>query len=963
MASLCPVNAGAFVSTAGTCACPVGQYLVNASCRAYMDGPTQRPEISQADFIPPLPTAASWTNNHAQLISFEITIILVGVWFLFCLGLRFAPLEGNWFRLRYKISRCDVIFSKQHWFDEQKVLVKRRTEMGGALSLASLLFFLGAIVGLIWDLETQKQYTVESVMIASHQVIQGFENDLLFNLTGYGSLRCEMLQQPTVTTGEIQEEVRTVSAIAAGDSYTCVNNPDGVTLRVTCPNCTAGRENYLIQSEFADINGTQAYALGWAYDACAVHKSREYKSCVSGKIAGASNGTYAPMATLRGELPTVLSFSFYPRIFRQFDPELLLLDTQFRQYTAGTFATDNATLQPLLAAPTGVRVALLLELAGSFVLITETQSTNGVLTFLAKAGGLYTISYWLFYFILMQFEKRIKRLRYDDKRLNSLECTRIARLRWDKVRLFVKYSRFGTRRKPGRRPGEVVLDLGDDASPRGGAGEAPRGASDGSGFGEKLKQTLSKLADVKTDEERIKDIAENDNFLSDGVVNPHPGSRNLNPSRAPFPGIFTDFRANGEAGEGPPMLMRAASLPGGSIRRQRTTGPLPDFSLAQHIPPHGTTVGTQSGRNGRPHDYLLESRSNLRDDTLTGDPTEPFRPPARLRGGAPSPPDSPPGSGENSDPQESSRLRGGSSPLYRAPFSGELASPHGGGVGCRSDSCPLFNGFGSAQTSASEDGWKQAASESVSFNGRGRDMASPAGGSPPSKRIHVSPPPRTLTPPLPPTPGSTRPPHSPRGGADISSRRRSKKRPKPIDVIRNDSEMSLARSEPASASTTPPSEPGHHRRSSSGSGVALLANIGRGLSKVIPGNLTHLHIPGFGPSDSQKPSEEEVHERMMRKKRKKLRYRGMVQHTGLVVRRLKRPSWLGHSCPLPPVPNAPEGQEDDVNGSDEIEPDVFAMYNHLQDLYDYNVRLREDFLLAQSMLENVVQRFRPHSDL
>lgn len=54
-------------------------------------------------------------------------------------------------------------------------------------------------------------------MIASHQVIQGFENDLLFNLTGYGSLRCEMLRQPTVTTGEIQQEVRTVSAIAAGD--------------------------------------------------------------------------------------------------------------------------------------------------------------------------------------------------------------------------------------------------------------------------------------------------------------------------------------------------------------------------------------------------------------------------------------------------------------------------------------------------------------------------------------------------------------------------------------------------------------------------------------------------------------------------------------------------------------------------------------------------------------------------
>jgi hypothetical protein len=58
-----------------------------------------------------------------QLISIQVTSILVGVWMLFCLGLRLAPLEGRWFRLRYKISRADFLFSKQHWYDEQKCQV------------------------------------------------------------------------------------------------------------------------------------------------------------------------------------------------------------------------------------------------------------------------------------------------------------------------------------------------------------------------------------------------------------------------------------------------------------------------------------------------------------------------------------------------------------------------------------------------------------------------------------------------------------------------------------------------------------------------------------------------------------------------------------------------------------------------------------------------------------------------
>ena len=48
--------------------------------------------------------------------------------------------------------------------------------------------FLHLHFRMIWDLETQRQYTVESVVVASGGDIQRFNNDLDFSLTGYGSL-------------------------------------------------------------------------------------------------------------------------------------------------------------------------------------------------------------------------------------------------------------------------------------------------------------------------------------------------------------------------------------------------------------------------------------------------------------------------------------------------------------------------------------------------------------------------------------------------------------------------------------------------------------------------------------------------------------------------------------------------------------------------------------------------------
>eukprot|EP01018_Ginkgo_biloba_P036039 Gb_36268 [translate_table: standard] len=67
----------------------------------------------------------------------------------------------------------------------------------------------------------------------------------------------------------------------------------------------------------------------------------------------------------------------------------------------------------------------------------------------------------------------------------------------------------------------------------------------------------------------------------------------------------------------------------------------------------------------------------------------------------------------------------------------------------------------------------------------------------------------------------------------------------------------------------------------------------------------------------------------------------------------RTPPWLTTKKPLPAVPEmCTDGQMD-----------ISYMHNYLINLYEYNVRLREDFLAAQSVLGDIVQRLSPHSDV
>uniref|UniRef100_A0A7N2KQX2 Uncharacterized protein n=1 Tax=Quercus lobata TaxID=97700 RepID=A0A7N2KQX2_QUELO len=61
-------------------------------------------------------------------------------------------------------------------------------------------------------------------------------------------------------------------------------------------------------------------------------------------------------------------------------------------------------------------------------------------SFLADLGGLYCISIGIFFYLLVQFEYRIKKLRNEDSVLRKIRNRRKAQDHWDKLRKYVKYT-------------------------------------------------------------------------------------------------------------------------------------------------------------------------------------------------------------------------------------------------------------------------------------------------------------------------------------------------------------------------------------------------------------------------------------------------------------------------------------------------------------------------------------------
>ncbi|KAI5428464.1 hypothetical protein KIW84_033447 [Lathyrus oleraceus] len=147
----CPSNSITYNDT--LCACAPGYVLnlVAKSCNLFDADSTITTDSGVDYYAFRLPETLSGFDNikkftQSQAVFLEATLVMLLSWLLFCFFLRFMTLgdgRGVWFKLRWFISRLDVCFATRHWLDDKKVVTKRKTELGGAFSIASWILFIG----------------------------------------------------------------------------------------------------------------------------------------------------------------------------------------------------------------------------------------------------------------------------------------------------------------------------------------------------------------------------------------------------------------------------------------------------------------------------------------------------------------------------------------------------------------------------------------------------------------------------------------------------------------------------------------------------------------------------------------------------------------------------------------------------------------------------------------------------
>lgn len=148
----CPTNG--IVFNGRQCSCPVGNLLNRTTNRCVLfsadstiatDRGVDYYAISFPETIFEFDSIKKFTQSQAVFL--EATLVLLVSWLGFCLFLRLMK-PGNdgrsiWFRLRWWVSRLDICFATRHWLDDQKVVKKRKTELGGTFSIASWIVFIG----------------------------------------------------------------------------------------------------------------------------------------------------------------------------------------------------------------------------------------------------------------------------------------------------------------------------------------------------------------------------------------------------------------------------------------------------------------------------------------------------------------------------------------------------------------------------------------------------------------------------------------------------------------------------------------------------------------------------------------------------------------------------------------------------------------------------------------------------
>ncbi|XP_015875694.3 uncharacterized protein LOC107412429 [Ziziphus jujuba] len=447
----CPSNS--IVYNGSQCACPVGHLLNRTTngCILFATNSTIATDSGVAYNTVSFPATIFEFDSikkftQSQAVFLEATVVMLLSWLGFCFFLRFMKLGNDgksiWFRLRWWISRLDISFATRHWLDDQKFVKKRKTELGGALSIASWILFVGLFAALLYQIISKRSIEVHNVRATNAPDLASFVNDMEFNITTISSMSCSNLRDigNLITGNPGFIDHRTIPLSKFG-SYSCQNTSIGPTISLRCSKCLPIRDDLYLSWQFVDLPNYPAAAVGFQFNVTTMnHDNRKHLSFVSGTLLNGSNFDGRPV-TFRGGDTNILKFSLFPQIYNNLN-DLRLIQPFFHEFIPGSLFYDTSLLQRSLESPREglLNTTLYVHFLSSYVVEIENQSIMGPVSFLADLGGLYCISIGIFLYLLVQCEYRIKKLRNEDSTMRRIRSRRKALEHWDKLRKYVMYT-------------------------------------------------------------------------------------------------------------------------------------------------------------------------------------------------------------------------------------------------------------------------------------------------------------------------------------------------------------------------------------------------------------------------------------------------------------------------------------------------------------------------------------------
>ncbi|GKD27969.1 hypothetical protein Tco_1234183 [Tanacetum coccineum] len=424
----CPI-ANSFNYTSTLCACKPG-FLYNISSnicsrfagdREILVGTGVDYSINFPDSILSFDSIKKYTQSQSVFLG--ATLVMIVSWFMFCFLVRFGSVGDG----------------RTYWFKaDQKYVKKRKTELGGAFSIASVILFIGLFAALLYQVISKRTVEVHSVRAANAPDLTSFTNDMEFNITTISTMTCSNLRGlGTLLTGKPGFLDFRTAPLSTFANFSCQNTTNGPMVSLKCDNCQLIRDNLYTSWQFIDLPSMPASAVGFEFNLTARdRRHRKHRSFVSGVLKND-----AKLVTFRGNDPNILEFNLFPRIYRN-KHDLKLIQPLFHEFLPGSYFDETNELRASLQSSSNglVNITLHVSFLLSYIIEVDNQNVLGPVGFLADLGGLYCVSVGIFFYLLVQFEYRFKKFRHEDKVMRRIRNRRKAQDRWDKLRKYVLFT-------------------------------------------------------------------------------------------------------------------------------------------------------------------------------------------------------------------------------------------------------------------------------------------------------------------------------------------------------------------------------------------------------------------------------------------------------------------------------------------------------------------------------------------